>query len=134
MRHVRCRHRHGPQGLDSIRSDPADRHQAGGRALRNPSGRFPVHRNSGQSLEGPDRFRWKKGDKPCLYGLSRLDEAQAQNYVVLVEGESDVQTLSFHGIPALGLPGAANWKEERDAQHLAGFDVVYVVIEGDRPY
>jgi hypothetical protein len=34
------------------------------------------------------------------------------------QGESDCHTLWFHGVPALGIPGAANWREERDARHL----------------
>ena len=83
------------------------------------------------ALEG-DRFRWKTGTKPCLYGLNRLAEAQSAGMVVLVEGESDCHTLWFHGIPALGIPGAANWREDRDACHLEGIDTIYVVIEPDR--
>jgi len=76
-----------------------------------------------------DRFRWASGSKPCLYGLSRLDKPR---YLVLVEGESDAQTLWFHDIPALGLPGAANWKENRDARHFAGIEEIFVVIEPDQ--
>ncbi len=83
------------------------------------------------ALEG-DRFRWKAGPKPQLYGLNRLDEARQAGYVVLVEGESDVHTLWHHGIPALGLPGATNWREERDAPRLDGIGTIYVVIEPDR--
>jgi hypothetical protein len=49
--------------------------------------------------------------------------------VVLVEGESDCHTLWFHGIPALGIPGAANWREERDARHLDGFETIYIIVE-----
>jgi hypothetical protein len=79
-----------------------------------------------------DRFRWKSGNKPCLYGLNRLADARKAGLVVLVEGESDCHTLWFHGIPALGIPGAANWREERDACHLEGIDTIYIVIEPDR--
>ena len=50
---------------------------------------------------------------------------------MLVEGESDVQTLWYHRVPALGVPGAANWREDRDAQHLEGIETIYVVIEPD---
>jgi hypothetical protein len=39
------------------------------------------------ALDG-DRFRWKSGTKPCLYGLHRLAEAQNAGHVALVEGES----------------------------------------------
>ena len=62
----------------------------------------------------------------------RLAEAQSAGMVVLVEGESDCHTLWFHGIPALGIPGAANWREDRDACHLEGIETIYVVIEPDR--
>ncbi len=82
------------------------------------------------ALEG-DRFRWKSGSKPCLYGLHRLSEAQQAGHVVLVEVESDSHTLWFHGIPALGIPGATNWREERDARHLDGIETIYVVVEPD---
>jgi hypothetical protein len=83
------------------------------------------------ALDG-DRFRWKSGSKPCLYGLNRLAEAQKAGHVVLVEGESDCHTLWLHGIPAIGIPGAANWREERDAPHLDGIETIYVVVEPDR--
>jgi hypothetical protein len=80
-----------------------------------------------------DRFRWKKsGTKPCLYGLNRLAEARQRGQVALVEGESDCHTLWLHGIPAIGIPGAANWREERDARHLDGIETIYVIIEPDR--
>ena len=71
---------------------------------------------------------WRKGDKPLLYGLSRLQEARDAGHVVLVEGESDAQTLWLHRFPALGVPGASNWREDRDAAHLDGIDEIYAVI------
>jgi primase-like protein len=74
------------------------------------------------------RFAWRKGDKPRLYGLCRLGSPE---YVVLVEGESDCHTLWFHGIPALGIPGAGNWNEARDAPELAAIERIYVVVEPD---
>ncbi len=83
------------------------------------------------ALDG-DRFRWKSGSKPLLYGLHRIGDARKAGHVALVEGESDCHTLWFHGVPALGVPGAANWREDRDAGHLDGIDTVYVVVEPDR--
>jgi len=76
---------------------------------------------------GDDRFKWKKGSKPILYGLWRLGTPE---YIALVEGESDCHTLWHHDIPALGLPGAAMWREEW-AAHLDGIAAIYVVIEPD---
>ena len=83
------------------------------------------------ALDG-DRFRWKSGTKPCLYGLHRLYEARKAWQMVLVEGELDCHTLWFHEIPALGIPGATNWREERDARYLDGIETIYVVVEPDR--
>jgi hypothetical protein len=80
----------------------------------------------------PDnRFRWKAGSRPVLYGLWRLQEAHAARGIVLVEGESDAHTLWFHDIPAVGIPGATNWNEARDAGYLDGIPAVYVVVEPD---
>jgi hypothetical protein len=94
--------------------------------------------------DGDNRFLWRKGSKPCLYGLWRLDTgacagvhahlegAAPPTPIVLVEGESDCLTLWHHGIPALGFPGAEMWKDDRDAPHLDAFQHVYVVVEPDR--
>src|SRR5262249_50393206 len=83
------------------------------------------------ALTGSTRFRWqKKGSKPCLYGLDRLAEIRTKGYVVLVEGESDPHTLWYHGIQALGIPGATSWKEEWAAL-LSDIPHLYVVVEAD---
>ena len=68
----------------------------------------------------------------CLYGLHKLHQAVEAGYVIVVEGESDTQTLWHHGYPALGLPGANSWREDRDAQHLEAIPAIYVMIEPDR--
>ncbi len=82
------------------------------------------------SLDGKNRFRWRTGSKPFLYGLWRLD--CESDSVILVEGESDCHTLWFHGFNALGLPGATNWREDRDAQHFEPFGRIYVIHEPDK--
>jgi hypothetical protein len=76
------------------------------------------------------RFKWKTGSTPTLYGLSRLALARTAGYVVLVEGESDAQTLWFHEVPALGLPGAGSWREEWAAA-FDGINCIYVIVEPD---
>lgn len=82
------------------------------------------------ALNEKDRFRWKSGNKPILYGLWRLKEMQEAGYIVLVEGESDCHTLWCHNIPAIGLAGAKTWKEEW-ASYFDGFDKIYVFLEPD---
>jgi hypothetical protein len=109
-----------------------------------PSVRIPYYADDGteaavrfrlrveRSADADDRFLWRKGSKLLLYGISRLTRARELGYVVLVEGESDCQTLWHHQLPGVGLPGASQWNEARDAPVLDGVDVVYVVLEPDR--
>lgn len=78
----------------------------------------------------PQRFSWKKGSKTILYGLWRLKQ-YADDYVVLVEGESDAQTLWYYGIQAIGVPGASNFKEEY--KYLFDrFKTIYIQDEEDQ--
>lgn len=83
------------------------------------------------ALDGENRFRWKSGSKPILYGLWRLDRAKAEGYVVIVEGASDCHTLWLHDLPAIGLPSATGWREGW-ADYFEGIGWIYVVIEPDR--
>lgn len=80
---------------------------------------------------GDNRFRWKAGAKPCLYGLWRLEQARAVGHVTLVEGESDTHTLWSAKFPAIGIPGATSWREEW-ADHFDGIEPINIVIEPDR--
>ena len=82
------------------------------------------------SLTGKPKILTRKGDKHRLYGLWKLDEAREAGYAVLVEGESDAQTLWFHGVPGVGIPGANGWKAEW-APELEGIDRLYFVVEDE---
>lgn len=73
-------------------------------------------------MDGGDRFIWRHGDKPMLYGLDRLESFKKDGWVLLVEGESDCWTAWYHGIPALGLPGKTHWKSAW-AQYFEGLEV-----------
>ncbi len=91
--------------------------------------RLALHR----AEDGADnRFAWKKGSKLTLYGLDRLDAYRAKRSVLLVEGESDCHTGWLHRLNAIGLPGADNWNEARDAALFDGFDHIAIVIEPDK--
>ncbi len=76
-----------------------------------------------KTLEGAERFSWRRGDKPLLYGLWRLREVRAAGWVLLVEGESDCLTAWLHGVPALGIPGKGTWRPEW-ARYLHGLQVI----------
>lgn len=67
-----------------------------------------------------DRFR-AQGPQ-ILYGLWRLADIHQLGAVILVEGETDLATLMYHGYPVLAVPGAANWKDEW-REHLTGLKV-----------
>jgi len=84
-----------------------------------------------KSEEIDERFKWRTGSKTSLYGLWRLERIRKAGWVVLVEGESDAQTLWYHGIPALGVPGADTWKPAW-AEHLEGIEKIFAVIEPDK--
>ena len=84
-----------------------------------------------KSEDGDERFRWRTGSKAMLYGLWRLEKIRKAGWVVLVEGESDTQTLWYHGFPALGIPGVETWKEAW-VEHLEGVERIYVVFEPDQ--
>lgn len=60
-------------------------------------------------------FRWMRGSKGkiCLYGEWRLPGIRKAGYAVLVEGESDTQTLWYLGIPAIGIAGASMFKDHQ---------------------
>ena len=78
-----------------------------------------------------ERMLWDqsgKGQGTVLYGVERLPPSGEQ--VILVEGESDTQTLWFHERSALGVPGATNFRPERDDPYLAD-RAVYVILEKD---
>ena len=80
--------------------------------------------------EGDDRFRWRKGSKPILYGLWRLQHVREAGYAFLVEGESDCHTLWHYGLSALGVPGAGAWRNEW-ADRFEGIERLYAFIEPD---
>jgi hypothetical protein len=82
------------------------------------------------SLAGEKKVVSKKGDPTMLYGLNRLDDARESGYVLLGEGESDCHSAWLRGIPALGIPGAKNWRPEW-AAYLEGIATIVVIVEPD---
>ena len=82
---------------------------------------------------GNHSFKWGYGSagKMIPYGLWRKEGMEVAGYTILVEGESDSQTLWFLGYPALGVPGASTFKPEwvKDLQEI---ETVYIHKEPDR--
>ena len=80
-------------------------------------------------ITGKQRFSWNSGDKACLYGLWKIKN-YTDEYIILVEGESDAQTLWYYNIQAIGVPGATIFKKEFQ-NDLAKFKRIYVHSEED---
>ena len=78
------------------------------------------------------QFRWSKGSsgRLILYGDWRLPEIRKAGWAILVEGESDTQTLWHLTFPALGVPGASNFKQHM-AEKLQNLRL-YIHVEPDK--
>lgn len=74
-------------------------------------------------------FRWEKNSKIIPYGLHRLNRYADQDFIILVEGESDTQSLSLAGFPVLGIPGATMFRTEW-LRYVAG-KKIYIHNEND---
>lgn len=77
------------------------------------------------------RFQWRRGSTLTLYGLWRMDYIRQAGYVMLVEGESDAQTLWHLGIQALGVPGASTFRPEHAAL-LRNVPEIFLHVEPDK--
>ena len=83
------------------------------------------------ALEGENRFKWRRGDTPILYGLWRLPEWGDADTIYLCEGESDTWTLWHADLPALGIPGASMWKPEW-WRNLWAFCRIVIIPDADQ--
>jgi DNA-binding transcriptional ArsR family regulator len=82
------------------------------------------------ALEGDNRFKWRKGDTPILYGLWRLCEWTGSDTLYLCEGTSDTWTLWHADLPALGIPSATCWREEW-WREVEGFERIVLIPDAD---
>ena len=86
------------------------------------------------SLDGSERFKWRRGDRPRLYGEWRLAEWQAQGVAELwaTEGSSDSLTLWHAGFAALAFPSASSGSLAREFwSHAAQFERVCLCFDAD---
>ncbi len=84
------------------------------------------------TLTGADRFRWAYMAKPKNYLYGAQWAAQwPDDYICVVEGESDCHAGWSGGLAVVGLPGAGMWNEDAFSKLLSRFKTIYVFIEGD---
>lgn len=74
-------------------------------------------------------FKWSQGSRLCLYGLWKLQKTK--KYIILVEGESDTQSMWMMDFNTCGVPGASNFKPEWCTE-LQGIQRIYLHIEPDQ--
>ena len=73
-----------------------------------------------------------KGVSPVPYGLWHLEQfGKDHDYLLLTEGESDALTAWYHGIPALGMPGA-DMAKILEMAYISHFKKLYVLVEPDK--
>lgn len=87
------------------------------------------YRNNPLTSKKEERFGWETGSITKPYGLWKLKEYK-NDYIVLVEGESDAQTLWYHKIQAIGIAGASNFKKEYKPL-FKDFEKIYIHSEED---
>ncbi|MDO4802450.1 MAG: DUF927 domain-containing protein, partial [Prevotellaceae bacterium] len=75
------------------------------------------------------KFKWQKGSTLCLYGLWKAKDYT--DYAILVEGESDSQSLWMLDFPTLGVPGATNF-QAKWVEKIANIPRLYLHIEPDK--
>lgn len=73
---------------------------------------------------------WRTDNSPLIpYGLWKLPFFK-RDYIVLVEGETDALSLWYHGIPAIGIPGANNYKKHY-SEYIKDFNRIYIHSDED---
>lgn len=87
-----------------------------------------IRYRSVNASDGP-KYLSRAGSKVHLFGVTAL--LKPSDYIVLCEGEIDCITLNQIGVPAVGVPGANNWKDYWRLLLLDYSDVI-VVCDGDQ--
>jgi len=76
-----------------------------------------------------DRYRNTRGRIPCPYNVNRLRDPTIGR-IFVAEGEMDTLTLETAGFPAVGVPGAGNFRKEW--ADLFGEVDVYLAMDPDK--
>lgn len=77
---------------------------------------------------GHGKYMSVSGDQSWLFNTAAL--LKDKRYVAITEGEIDAITAEMSGVPAVGVPGATNWREYFSGMFL-GYKTVFVLADGD---
>ncbi|GCF11811.1 AAA family ATPase [Dictyobacter arantiisoli] len=108
-----------------------------GRGLRIPyykeDGTLALRHRIRSSLVAKEGSWWTKDPGEIIpYGLEQLEKAREEEYLILVEGETDRLTLLYHGYHALGIPGSEMVKTTLASSYLRGITKLYIMQEPDK--
>lgn len=84
----------------------------------------------GLTPDGADKYAQEPGGGTPLFNTRAL--SAPGDILVLCEGEFDTITLSALGLPAVGIPGANNWKSHFP-RCLQGWDRIVMFYDDDKP-
>lgn len=82
----------------------------------------------GQQGEQHKRYRNHENLNTNLFNVNSIDTDEP--FLCIAEGEIDAITLSMCGLPAIGVPGVANWKDHFNLL-LEDFGELYLFADGD---
>lgn len=80
-----------------------------------------------EKCEGHPKYDGEKGQGTFLFGARNF--WQDSPFLCVVEGELDVISCDVAGLPAVGIPGGANWKQHWQ-YCFEGFEEVVVLQDG----
>ena len=81
--------------------------------------------------DGKPKYGQPLGATTHIYNVSDITKRSAR--IVVCEGELDTVLVSgVLGLPAVGIPGVANWKNHYP-RLLNGYDTVYIAADNDIP-
>lgn len=79
---------------------------------------------------GHGKYLTIPGDQPRLFNTRAL--ITAGSYIVVTEGECDAMAWESVGVPAIAYQGTSSWRDHF-VPPLRGFEVVYIIADGDKP-
>lgn len=81
-----------------------------------------------KDVVGHSKYWKRKGTEQRMYGVQSVE--QADDWIVVTEGEFDAMVWQQIGVPAVGIPGSQNWQEHW-VNVLEDFSRVYLAEDGD---
>ncbi|MFD4608299.1 toprim domain-containing protein [Streptomyces sp. NPDC058440] len=83
-----------------------------------------------ESHKGHGKYLTLPGDQPRMFNTKAL--ISGSPFIVITEGEFDAIAWESVGVPAIAYQGTSTWRDHF-LPALLGFEVVYIIADGDKP-